>query len=170
MLLLLFYWRCCCCCYYLILLFVERWLCIEILVAHEQYINEIYSAYILSCLVRISRKSDIYEIGPVGGFEWVAVCVIFVGAAVVNLVSVSWEAFAFKIVFSTSNWFIRSISSDIFSFNTSTSSRTANIKCDFTRSYFESRRKNKIKGKKLIRKIIGMCEPNKKIQTKSTLT
>lgn len=44
-----------------------------------------------------------YEIGPFGGFEWVAVCVILVGAAVVNLVRVSCEAFAFNIVFSTSS-------------------------------------------------------------------
>lgn len=85
-----------------------------------------------------------YEIGPLAGFELVTVCVVFVGAAVVNLVNVSWLAFAFKIVFSTSSWFIRSISSDIFSFSTSTSSRTANIKCDFTRSCRAKQKRNSL--------------------------
>lgn len=112
--------------------------------------------------------SDFYEIGPVGGFECVTVCVIFVGAAVVNLVSVSWEAFAFNMVFSTSNWFIRSISSEIFSFNTSTSSRTANIKCDFTRSYLEIKI-NKTKTKTL-EQIKSIAQNKTKQKNESTMT
>jgi len=48
--------------------------------------------------------------------------------------SVSWVAWAFSIVFSSSSWLILSISSAIFSFNTSTSSRTANMRWLLTRS------------------------------------
>lgn len=48
--------------------------------------------------------------------------------------SVSWDAWAFSIVFSSSSWLILSISSAIFSFNTSTSSRTANMRWLLTRS------------------------------------
>lgn len=54
--------------------------------------------------------------------------------------SVSWLACARRYVFSTSSWFILSISSAMRSFSTSTSSRTANIKWLLTRSWNKNKK------------------------------
>lgn len=54
----------------------------------------------------------------------------------------SCVAYCRKTVFSYSNWVMRSISSEIFSFSTSTSSRTANIRWDLTKSKSGTKNKN----------------------------
>lgn len=138
---------CCCCSDFLFFSVVKRKTFRKRFSYVDQRASQMYC--------NICHIEWVYETGPLDGLALVIVCVVFVGAAVVNLVNVSCDAFAFKIVFSTSSWFIRSISSDIFSFKTSTSSRTANIKCDFTRSY-RNNKKNEIKQKtknKIISKI-----------------
>lgn len=71
----------------------------------------------------------LYEMGPFAGLAALFDSDL-AGAATIddNWMSVSWLAFALRIVFSSSSWFMRSISSAIFSLSTSTSSRTANMR------------------------------------------